>query len=218
MNKKLSQLNNNENGPQSPSNKVSFSPQSPDKLKEMTFDPSSAVGQVEDEIHQVRRPEPLCLPKSTLELIRETSTPVSKTHQAHQQGPANSPIKLEVQTPMLVFNPEIVMVKKRRGPAPLLPKDLQIAMDKDDMLKVGKRVCINVEEMIHSQKKTRYTLLANQIGEQIKDLRSKVTTVEARERAEAGSEGDMTPRNDDGRGSALSDDLTPYQRHMTITR
>ena len=76
-------------------------------------------------------------------------------------------------------------------------------MDKDEMIKVGSRVCTNVEERLHSEKKTRYTLMTSQINEQIKDLRSKVTTVEARERAEASSE--SSSERNEGRGSALSD-------------
>ena len=56
------------------------------------------------------------------------------------------------------------------------------------MLKIGQNVCNTVEEMARSEKKTRYTLMANQIGEQIRGLRFKVSTMADRDAAAADSE------------------------------
>ena len=91
------------------------------------------------------------------------------------------------------------------------------------MVKIGKSVCQEVEFKVQYEKKTRYTLLSDLIEEKVKDLRGKVGTMEARDRAEAaGSDGEMSRGRGSfgrsGRESILDDGMTPYQKHMAVSR
>ena len=71
-------------------------------------------------------------------------------------------------------------------------------MDKEEILKMGKMVSKEVDIRMEWDKRTRYTLLSNLIEDKVRDQRGKYGTMEARDRAELGSEYQSSKRGPSG--------------------